>query len=211
MNTFQSIVPRLVRGTQAHFLGSSNKRRGDGLFKMLFHCLFFISGIFLLSSCGFHLRGTEPLAPPLHHLYLETKEPYGHLARLLKQSLKQSGALVTDAPQEATAVLTILSERQTQHLLGVGGTQQTRVYALTLTVAYQLTLPSGIVILPKQEATETRTITIQASQILGGSNEESNSYQQMYRAILFTIMRRLGSNEVTNAFLHQPPTKTLTS
>lgn len=164
--------------------------------------LFLVFAVLLLTSCGFHLRGSEPLAPPLHHMYLQTQDPYSQLARYLKQALKQSGVLLTETPQNASTVLEIIGERQVQQLLGVGGTQQTRVYSLTLTVSYQLNDSHGRPIGGVQIATENRTITIQANQILGGSNEESNLYQQMHRAIIFTIMRYLASENIANTLMH---------
>jgi LPS-assembly lipoprotein len=167
--------------------------------------LLLVVSLFLLTSCGFHLRGSEPLAPALHHLYIQTQDPYSQLTRYLKQALKQSDVQFSETPEGASAILEITSERQVQQLLSVGGTQQTRVYSLTLTIDYQLTDPQGRPIDARQEAIETRTVTIQANQILGGSNEESNLYQQMHRAIIFTIMHRLSSAEVTNAFAHNEP------
>ncbi|MDR3477506.1 MAG: LPS assembly lipoprotein LptE [Gammaproteobacteria bacterium] len=167
--------------------------------------LLLVISLLLLTSCGFHLRGSEPLAPPLHNLYIQSQDPYSQLIRFLKQALKQSGVHFAETPQSASAILEIINERQVQQLLSVGGTQQTRVYNLTLIVAYQLTDPHGRPIANRQEATETRTVTIQANQILGGSNEQSNLFQLMRRAIIFTIMRHLSSLDVTNALMQTEP------
>ncbi len=151
----------------------------------------------VLMSCGFHLRGQTPLAPPLYRLYLQTPAPYGQLARELKQHLKMSGVDLVDSPAQAETVLAILSEDKNDQLLSVGGTQQTRQYNLILTVGFEVRSPSGQVLVPRQTASETRAITIQSDQILGGSNEENNMYKQMRQAIIYAIMNRLSAEDTT--------------
>ncbi len=151
-----------------------------------------------LTSCGFHLRGEEPITPELQHLYLKTKEPYSQLTHNLKAYFKLAGIHLTDSPETATYVLNILSETQNDILINVSGTQQTRQYSLVLTVNFQMTRPDGTVVLPQQAVTETRVFTMQANQILGGSNEETTMYQQMRRDIIFDLMNRLTSQHVTN-------------
>jgi LPS-assembly lipoprotein len=151
----------------------------------------------LLTGCGFHLRGEVPLAPPLKHLYIQTSDPYGELARNLEKSLVLSGVTLASSPQDASMILNIQNENTNDQLLSVGNTQQTRQYNLTLTVTFELDNPHGQVIVPSQSIAETQSITIQADQILGGSNEENNLYQQMRRDIIYKIMNRLSSKNVT--------------
>ncbi len=155
----------------------------------------------LLLGCGFHLRGQVELAPPLKHLYLETREPYSELSRNLKQSLTASHVILTETPQQADTILEIISDNESQQLLSVGGTQQTRQYNLILTVAFQVKTSAGKIILPTQTISENQPITIQADQVLGGSNEQNNLYHQMRRAIVNTLMMRLSSKGVANSVM----------
>ena len=104
----------------------------------------------MLADCGFHLRGQEPLAPPLKKIYLQTDDPYGQLARNLRQYLKYSGAELTDSPKTAETVLVILREYNTEQLLSIGGTQQTRQYNITLTVNFEVTDPQGRTLVPPE-------------------------------------------------------------
>jgi LPS-assembly lipoprotein len=149
--------------------------------------------ILLLTACGFHLREPVHLAPSLQHLYLETNDPYGELERNIRQYLRASGVIVTATPQESTAVLEILSESTSEQLLSVGSTQQTRQYNLILTVTFIVTTPAGKPLMQPQTVSETQALTVQADQILGGSNEENNLYHQMRSAIVYTMMNRLTS------------------
>lgn len=159
---------------------------------------FFIFLLFCLTSCGFHLRGSIPLAPPLYKLYLETKDPYGPLSQNIRQFLKMSGVTLVQKPEESTAILVILQEATSQQLLGISGTQQTRQYNLILNVAFQVTDPSGKVLVPPQVVSEVRSFTIKSDQILAGSNESANLYTQMRQSIVYSMMTRLGSTDITS-------------
>ncbi len=169
---------------------------------------FIFLSVLTLASCGFHLRGEVPLAEPLQNLYIKSREPYSQFNLLLKQSLSLSGVHFTATESEASAVLVILNEVQGEQLLGVGSTQQTRQYNLTLTVTFEITDPQGSIIVPPQSLSETRIIAIQANQILGGSNEESNLYQQMRGTIVYSLMMRLGSKNMNNALAGLNHTRT---
>ena len=160
---------------------------------------------FALTSCGFHLRGPVTLAPPLHKLYIHTSTPYSPLTKNLTQALRASGVTVTATSKEAITTLDIISETTNEQLLSVGGTQQTRQYNLILTVTFQVLDAAGRTVLPAQSVTEQRTITIQASQILGGSNETNILYQQMRLAIVNDIMIRLSAENAIKALAKLKP------
>jgi len=166
--------------------------------------IIFVILIFSLTSCGFHPRGKIPLAEPLHYLYLKTPDPYGQLTRNLRVFLKISGVHVTASPQAADSILSILSESTQEQLIGINGTQDTRQYNLILTVIYTVLNKNQQVIVFPQTATETRTLTIKAGQMLAGSSEAKMLYQQMRQAIVYDILNRLSSKDVTKMLLAKP-------
>jgi LPS-assembly lipoprotein len=155
----------------------------------------------LLTGCGFHPRGNMQLAPPLKNLYLESHEPYSELSRNIKEYLKNSHVTLAASPSDAPSILEIIQESNSQQLLSVGGTQQTRQYNLNLSVTFQVTTPKGLVLIPAQTVTESQPLTLQADQILGGSNEQNTLYRQMRRAIVYTIMTRLSSQAATTKIM----------
>ncbi len=183
------VAPRLVRGIQK--------------LRLSFLCL--LGLISLLSGCGFHLQGETKLAPPLHRLYLQTNDPYGTLARSLQDDLKLSNVRIVSSPHEASTILVILRDETSQELLSVSGTQQTRQYKLKVIVDFEITDPKGRSLTGSQSLSEDRTITVQANQILGSSNEANLFYQQMRRSIAYGIINRIASNEVTNAIMKDIP------
>jgi LPS-assembly lipoprotein len=163
----------------------------------------------LVQGCGFHLRGDTQLSLPLQRVYLQTQDPYGELARNVRNYLKTSNVDVVDSAIEASTILDILREEHSEQLVSIGGTQLTRQYNLVLTVSFQVTSSQGVTLVPTQSVSETRSVTIQSNQILGGSNEEANLYDDMRRAIVFDIMSRLSSREVKNMIeAERTPVKT---
>lgn len=150
-----------------------------------------------LTSCGFHLRGQIPLSPPLQTMYLKTKDPYGQLARNLRQFLKLSGVYLTETPENATTIFEIVSERTLDQLISLNGSQQTRQYNLTLTVTFVITDPKGQPLIKPEALSETRVLTIKEGQILAGSNEATALYEQMRQAIVYDILSRLSSAQMT--------------
>jgi LPS-assembly lipoprotein len=171
-----------------------------------FLCLCVLLSSGLLTACGFHLRGDIPLPPPLQKLYLKTTDPYGQLSRNIKQYLRFSGVQLVDSPEEAETILVILNETNNEQLLSIGGTQQTRQYNITLTVSFEVTNSRGIVLVPPESLSETRSLTILSNQILGGSNEENNLFVQMRSAIVYDILSRLSSKEVAALVAPAPVT-----
>lgn len=155
-----------------------------------------------LSGCGFHLQGKTQLAWPLHKMYLHTKNPYGFLARQLRDQLKMSQVELVSSPEQADTILDILQDETSEHLLGVSGTQQTRQYNLITTLVFEVRDAHNQAIIPAQTLTEQRTITVQSNQILGSSNEVSFYYQQMRRQLAYALMSRLGSKEVSRMVTH---------
>lgn len=151
-----------------------------------------------LTACGFHPQGELKLAAPLKKMYLQTSDPYGTLSRNLHDYLKMSHVQLVASASEADTVLEIERDTNSQELLSVAGTQQTRQYKLIVTVVFSLMDNRGHVLLPSQTLSESRTITVQANQILGSSNEANLYTQQMRRTLAYAIMNRLASIEVTN-------------
>ncbi len=151
----------------------------------------------LLTACGFHLQRTPPLAMPLHRLYLQTPDPYGTLAQSLQQLLLAANVTLVNNPSQATTILHIEQNNQSEILLSVNATQQTRQYNLHTVVLFSVTNAQGQEIVPTQAATEDKPITIQASQVLGGSNQVDSYYEQMQRNIAVDILNRLASTDVS--------------
>ena len=160
--------------------------------------LFFCLLICCLTGCGFHLRTHAlTLSPALHSPWIATAEPYSPLTHSLASALRRSGATPVDEADKASAIIAILSERETESLLSVSSTQSSRQYNLTLSVQYEIRNREGAPLTGPQVATESRTLTMASDQILSSSNEVTILYQRMRQAVVRDIMARLASPEIS--------------
>src|SRR5690606_38601835 len=72
-----------------------------------------------LSACGWRLQGTSRLPPIMTAAYVEAEDRYSEFNRALRDSLRASGARLTERRTEATAVVRILDEESGQRVLSV--------------------------------------------------------------------------------------------
>lgn len=166
--------------------------------KYLIH--FFI--IALLTGCGFHLRGNVSLNPHIKKIFLQTENPYGQLARHLRNAFNTSGITVTKTAQDADIILVILNEQQSEQQTNVSATQQTRQYTLISSINFTAQSPTHKTIIAPQTVSETRTVTTQSNTTLASSNEVTTLYQQMQAALVFDIMSRLTAHNANQQFNH---------
>lgn len=147
----------------------------------------------LLTGCGFHLRGHEPLPPQLHILYLQSDHPYTPLIQKIKHALKSTGIILVPTPQQAPVTLQILCSDFTQVIASVGTSGQLTTYILTQTITYQLTDCRCRIIQAPQTASTTRTYSIAANQILGDTAALNSLRNEMQRDAIYQILNHLRS------------------
>lgn len=164
---------------------------------MILNYLILIVSVFL-AGCGFHLRGTLPLAPVLQNIYIETNNPYGQFVRDLSQFLKRSKVNVVDKPENATAIFKILNETTSDKMLTrmVSQNNTVRQYQLILTITFVIADRYGKILIVPQTVTQSRTLTLNESLMLAGSNEARFLYDQMRQAIVYNIVSRLSSQDL---------------
>lgn len=154
--------------------------------------------VLFLAGCGFHLRGTLPLAPLLQPIYIETSDPYGQLVRDLSHFLTRSGVAVVARPDQARVILKIVSEVTRDKLLTYMVSQfaTVRQYHLILSITFAITDAHGKILLAPQTVSQSRTLTLNESLMLAGSNEAKLLYDQMRQAIVYDILSRLSSKDL---------------
>lgn len=171
--------------------------------KIAFRQFVCIATLLLLSGCGFHLRGHEPLPPQLQTLYLQSDAPYGSLTKQLEQTLRSAGVVVTTEPQSAPYTLQIQNENLGQLITGQGVSGQLATYLLTYSVSYQLLDAKGRAIQPQQSIVATRSYSISANQVLGDTSVKNNLEEDMRRDLITQLLNRLRAKKMRQALSHQ--------
>lgn len=146
---------------------------------------------FLLTACGFHLRGYEPISPQLKTVYLETKDPYDSFVKELKHVLTAAGVQVVSQPQPNVVRLEIINTKFNHQIDNIGSTGQNTIYLLTYSITYQIRNAQGVAVQTPQTISTFRNYSAGTNQLLGDTYVEHNLHEDMQRDVIYQLLNRL--------------------
>ena len=149
--------------------------------------------MFLLTACGFHLRGAVQLPRGMEVTYLQDQQPASSIAAPLRQILTRNGARVTTNLDEATATLRILSETFDRRVLSVGRTATEKDYELAYTVSFSALVKNNAWSADAQEIRLTREMKFDEAQVLAKTAEQDQLRNVMVQDTARQILVRLQS------------------
>ncbi len=144
--------------------------------------------VFLLGSCGFHLRGEYNV--PFASVYLATTGT-SQVGAKLRRELANSPTKLMPTATDAEAQLIISEERRDRTILSLSGAGRVREYLLKLQVRYQLVDNKGSVPIPSSEIQLHRIMAYDDSQVIAKQQEEALLYKDMEQDAANQILRRM--------------------
>jgi LPS-assembly lipoprotein len=93
--------------------------------------------VFLISSCGFQLRGALNLSQEMSPIYLQ-KNSLFELGRELKTLLVSNQIQVTEDVKQAKVQLILLREEKSRRVLSVDGSGRAKEYLLSYSVTFSI-------------------------------------------------------------------------
>jgi LPS-assembly lipoprotein len=154
--------------------------------------IFILVILFLLTACGFKLRG-QISSLPFKTLYVSA--PEGHTIGMdLERAVGASSTtkVVTNAV-EAEAVLEVISAVSERAILSLSGGGRVRDFNLIYRVVYRLVDKQGIEIVPNTEIAITRILPFLDAQILAKEAEEKLLQKDMQADAIQQIIWRLSA------------------
>ncbi len=147
---------------------------------------------FLLSACGFHLRGHQPqdLQLAFQSVYIKAANESAFVADL-RNALAFNKVTVSDHPEEGVLTLEIIAETSDKQILAMSSAGKIREFQLQYRVklrAYDANLLNW---LPEEEISLVRTLTFDDAQILAKEQEEALLYKDMRTDAVMQALRRL--------------------
>ncbi|GIK25178.1 MAG: LPS-assembly lipoprotein LptE [Betaproteobacteria bacterium] len=148
----------------------------------------------MLAACGFQLRGAQPL--PFSSLYVPADS--WETGALLKRNIRAlNSTQLTETPQEAQAVFTLLGEAREKNILSLSGTGRVREYQLRYRLAFRVHDLKGREFIAPTEIVLVRDISFSDERVLAKEQEEALLYRDMQNDMVQQLMRRMAAAKVS--------------
>lgn len=143
----------------------------------------------LLSSCGFHLRGSSQMAAANTPVYLDTGTLSSALARQAKLSLLQRQWPLTDDPEQAKTRIELIAEHSERHPLSQHANGQIAEYQLSYQLRYRVLSPgqTGLERIIRRQ----RNYLDNREQVLGKAQEAEQLLEELREDALSQLLTGL--------------------
>ncbi len=144
------------------------------------------------AGCGFQLRGPAPL--PYRTLHVIAPPQAAQTVAELRRMLRVSGETrLVERPQDADAVLTVLSAVREKEIVGFSSTGRPREYQLRLRLAFNLVEAGEKERIAFTEIVLRRDITTTDTQVVAKEQEEALLYADMQADMVQQVLRRIAA------------------
>jgi LPS-assembly lipoprotein len=147
----------------------------------------------MLSSCGFHLRGTAGSAFQIPSLHLTAENARGELMGIFERNLASRGTRLVDSRDLAPWTMNIMSERFSRRVASTTGDISVAKYELILQVRFNLSASDGELLIPPATMVVERVYDYDSSNLVGSDAEERLLRQEMRAEIADSIIYRIGT------------------
>ena len=148
--------------------------------------------LLLLAGCGFRLQGQLTTPPQMERTYISAIERNTQFHRELRRQLQESGVNLVDSPDEATAILSILSDQTGQRVLSVSARNVPTEYQVFYSVEYALVAGETSLLAP-QDVTFTRDYTYDETLVLGKAREEDLMREAVVRDLVRAVLKQIST------------------
>lgn len=157
----------------------------------MFRILIIVAGS-LIAGCGFHLQGALNFPAEMQRTYLDPVDRYSLFHRELRRQLAEAGVELVDEPQDATAILSIVTDETDQRVLSVSARNVPTEYEVFYTVEYSIASGEKVLLSP-QDVTLTRDYTYDTSLVLGKAHEESVLREAIVTDLVRIVLKQISS------------------
>lgn len=143
----------------------------------------------LLTACGFHLRGPQPL--PFKTIYLDMPGQADMSAALRRQILVSGSTAVVDRVEDAQVVFKVLLNVRDKSILSLNAAGRVREFRLRQRLGFQLVDAQNRALTPAVDLSVNRDLSFSDTASLAKDAEEAQLYKDMQSDLIQQILRRL--------------------
>ena len=146
----------------------------------------------LVSGCGFHLQGRQPLPPAFGNTYIDTRDEQTDFVQDLRKALIASKVNVIPTKDSAGAIINVHEDELTERILSVSARNIPTEYELTYRVKFSVVFGDKTLI-DNEEISATRDISFDEAQLLAKEREQEILREALARDLVALVMRRLAA------------------
>jgi len=142
--------------------------------------------LFLLTACGYHLRGAYELPKALKAVYLQGAST--ELQEQFSKAILASSGKLLDSPEKAGVVIRFFDEKLTRRVMSLSARGRANEFELDYRLEYEISNASNAILMPRQPIEVKREYFNDQQDVIAKDNEEkvirNEMYQQTVRAII---------------------------
>ncbi|MGI9272833.1 MAG: LPS assembly lipoprotein LptE [Woeseiaceae bacterium] len=143
-------------------------------------------------GCGFQMQGAFSVPERMERTYIASEDQYSLFYRELRRSLQANGMQLAASPAEATAVLSIHTDKTDQRVLSVSARNVPTEYEVYYSIEYSV--DSGEENLMKRQFINlTRDYTYDETLVLGKAKEEALLREAIVDDLVRIVLKQLGT------------------
>lgn len=146
--------------------------------------------VLVVSACGWHLRGMEPLPEEFQSLYLSTPNENSELSRSLKRSFRTLGVNLVESAKDAPYTLAITNVSKNRRTVSTSGRGKAAEYELTTVIAYEIKNSAAETVLGPDKVTAEKIYLFDPENVVSAFEEEQLLRKEMQRDLIQQIIRR---------------------
>lgn len=143
-----------------------------------------------LAGCGFHMRGSQTSDGVGQKFYIESPGST-HVGSVMQGEVLQSGAQLVRSPKDANGVIRILKETDERRTMSLNLGGRGNLFDLYTRVRYEVSSPTGEIIIPPQEVEVMREYFNNQLQPIGQGEEELLLRSEMEEEVARSLIRRV--------------------
>ncbi|MGH8444295.1 MAG: LPS assembly lipoprotein LptE [Solimonas sp.] len=169
---------------------------------------FLLLPLLLLSACGFHLAGSQPLSSDLKKVYVDTITPYKvsepPIEAQLRAILQRRGAAIANSPDSEITTIRLSQLNETREVLSIGTDGKAIEFRLVTRVHYEVFRGPTTLVTPG-DLVATRDYSFEPTQVLAKEAEEQRLREFIQSQLAELLMLRIDAALTYHSATVAPP------